>query len=166
MIWLRNWDRLTVAVLCVAAVGCQWQWPDIPTRSSPSGSAAVDGEATRDPGEVDDELIAHIQNRRFAEAYALTTAASRDSVPLEVFASAVAKNRYLMTSKLIGCHRWVTYEGAVHLRECVMTSEVGKAYATLHYAMDGGEWRMTGIVIGGTPAFPGPSVAESSGSEQ
>lgn len=126
--------------------------------SSPVPRPATGGSGAgpaMDPGQVDDALIAHIQAGRYEDAYLLTTRAYRASVPLEDFTRAVRQNRYLQTSKLIGCFRVVTWEGSVHLRECILHSAAGQAHATLHYALDEGEWRMTGIVIGGTPAFPG-----------
>jgi len=124
-----------------------------PSGQPPAGQGETGGAG--DPGKVDDALIAHIQAGRYGEAYQLMTSAYRDSVPLEDFERAARGNRYLQTSKMIGCFRVVTYEKSVHLRECILRSEAGNAYATLHYALENGKWRMTGIMIGGTPAFPG-----------
>lgn len=151
-------------VLLIAGVGVAiWFMTRMASPPAPSPEQAARGgqaQAAGDPGKVDDALIAHIQAGDYQQAYELMTSAYRDSVPLEDFERAVRGNRYLQTSKLIGCFRTVTWENAVHLRECILRSEAGKAHATLHYALEDGQWRMTGIMIGGTPAFPGfPSTS-------
>jgi len=129
-------------------------------RAVDDGAPAAPDErpAPRDPGKVDDELIDHIKNERYAAAYALTTSAYREMVGLDRFAAAVAGNPYLTTVRGIGCHDVTTWGDSVHVRKCILRAEAGNAFATLHYSLEDGEWFMTNIVIGGTPAFPGPDL--------
>ncbi len=155
MIWTVSLALLVLALFGGSFYFIYWISSGAPSTAPRPTAGGGDATPAMDPGQVDDALIAHIQAGRYAEAYGLMTRAYRASVPLEDFARAARQNRYLQTSELIGCFRVVTWEDSVHLRECILHSAAGKAHATLHYALDDGEWRMTGIVIGGTPAFPG-----------
>ncbi|MEM9067753.1 MAG: hypothetical protein AAGE52_04580 [Myxococcota bacterium] len=108
------------------------------------------------PGEVDDNLIAHIQAEDYAAAYQLMATPYRESVPIAAFEDAVSHNAYLRSTRSIGCPEIQTWEGRVHRRQCILESDVGSAHATLFYALETEGWRMTGMLIGGTPAFPHP----------
>ncbi len=139
-----------VLVALLATCGCKKDDTDlhpVPVPQEPRGPS---------PGEVDDQLIAHVQAGQYDLAYGLMTQAYRDSVPLQRFSASVSRNQYLRTSQSIGCDSVVTHGGDVHVRECTLQSTAGNARATLYYARDRGQWRMTGMLIGGVPAFPGP----------
>jgi len=136
-------------VVCLLAVACQS--PD-----SPTGGTTPSTEPRDDPGQVDDAFIAAVQAGRYADAYARMTRAYRATVPFADFEDAVKSNAYLKGSKMIGCGKVTNYHAGVHVRrDCIMRSSAGNVYTELFYAKDEGEWRMTGIMLGGTPALPG-----------
>jgi len=133
-----------------------------PPESPPGASAQAPKESKEDPGKVDDAFIAAIQAGRYADAYARMTSGYRATVPFADFEHAVKNNAYLKGSKLIGCGALQTYHRGVHVRrDCIMRSSAGNVYTELYYAMDEGEWRMTGIMLGGTPALPGVASRQS-----
>ena len=137
---------------------------DEPPRPGPPAAPAAQGpqvhELTEDsdPGQVDDTLIAHIQEQRWEPAYQLMSAAYREGVTLDRWQHAVAANEYLKTTTMIGCSHVETFQLGVQVRECILQSEAGNAFAQLYYSRDPEGWRMTGMVIGGTPAFPTPEA--------
>ena len=134
------------SVLLTLLVACEP--PPVPKSSQSSPKPEMG------PGQVDDALIAAIQSRRYEEAYRLMTTAYRNTVSLSTFRAAVKKNAYLNGSTGIGCSKLST-TGDTHYRECILHSDLGDTHAQLYYAIDDGEWRMTGMLLGGTPAFPG-----------
>lgn len=143
----------------VAQLGCKHEAPTgAPSEPSapPPGPQVHELTANSDPGQVDDTLIAHIQDERWEQAYRLMSKAYRDGVSLRRFQESVSANPYLKTTTLIGCNHIETFEGGVQRRDCILRSEAGNAYAQLFYSRDPEGWRMTGMLIGGTPAFPGP----------
>lgn len=158
---MRSSTKVTVIILSAVLVGLTalgyfvYRVFEPAFSQMASGFASGDSaEATNGPGAVDKMLIDHIQAERYEEAYALMARGYRETVPLDEFRRAVSGNAYLLTRQHIGCYHMVTYEDRVHIRNCVLESEVGMASATLYYALEEKEWRMTGITIGGVPAMP------------
>lgn len=124
--------------------------------SAPTQNSADGGEPRQDPGQVDDAFVAHIQAGQYAKAYALMTTAYQSTVPLRDFEHAVSRNAYLKGSREIGCGSITDYQRGAHVRRgCILSTATVNVYAELYYAMEEGEWRITGILIGGTPALPG-----------
>lgn len=150
----------TRALLLLLVLGCEREAPPRPEQpaAAPPGPQVHQLDEGSDPGQVDDTLIAHIQDERWERAYMLMSAAYRRGVSLERFQRAVSANQYLKTTTLIGCSHIETFELGVQRRECILQSEAGNAFAQLYYARDPEGWRMTGMVIGGTPAFPSPET--------
>lgn len=149
-------SRLPLLLLVV--LGCEREAPPGPPPGPPAGPEVHELNEGSDPGQVDDTLIAHIQDERWDRAYLLMSAAYRRGVSLERFQRAVSANEYLRTTTLIGCSHIETFELGVQRRECILQSEAGNAFAQLYYSRDPEGWRMTGMVIGGTPAFPSPET--------
>ena len=148
--------------LLLLLAACEREAPPGPAPTTepgpPPGPRVHQLDADSDPGQVDDTLIAHIQAQRWEPAYELMSAAYRRGVSLQRFERAVSANEYLRTTTIIGCSHIETFELGVQRRECILQSEAGNAFAQLYYARDPEGWRMTGMVIGGTPAFPSPET--------
>ncbi|MFC1611095.1 hypothetical protein ACFL6C_09055 [Myxococcota bacterium] len=176
MSWLRkqHWSSLLWVAGAAVFVALMYWLPGhmveraFESAEAPTPESGDGNKPTKSPGQVDDELIAHIQAGRYETAYALMTSGYQATVPLRDFEHAVSRNVYLKGSKGIGCGNITNYHGGVHVRrDCIMRSEAGNVFTELYYALEDGEWRMTGIMIGGTSALPGfallpPPPAEAS----
>lgn len=148
---------LLFGVLTVAILGMVFYfaiYPALQAFESGDPSQSTETTAAGDPGAVDEQLIDHIQAERYRDAYELMASGYRDTVPFEDFRRVAGQNAYLMTRRSIGCHRVVTLARQVHLRECIIDADAGRASATLHYTLEEERWRITGITIGGLPALP------------
>lgn len=128
-------------------------------RGMPPGSAL---KSDASPGEVDDALFGHFLREEFDQAYALMSEGYRASVPLPRFRDAVAHNAYLKATREVGCFHVATHEHVVHVRECILFTASGGVHAMLYYERERVGWRLTGMLIGGTPAFPGPGGPSAS----
>lgn len=149
--------KLSITIVLSLLVSCQGE----PSPRSMKGNPNKMG-----PGQVDDALIAAIQSEKYEDAYRLMSTPYRNTVSYSTFKAAVSRNVYLKNSREIGCGSTNTQSqgpAKIHKRECILKSDVGNTHAELFYTMEDGEWRMTGITLGGTPAFPShdPVATES-----
>jgi hypothetical protein len=119
--------------------------------------ATSDSSSRSSPGDVDEQFFAHLRAQNWSQAYALMTENYRSMISLERFTAAVEDNPYFKSTEpeSVRCSSIKTTEGVVHHRQCILFSKAGATHCELFFAADKGEWRLTGVTLGGLPALPG-----------
>jgi hypothetical protein len=93
------------------------------------------------------------QARDFVAAQSLTAHAYRARVQLAVFAHAIDANPYLSAGGTANVRRTTMFDGTARL-EGTFRSAAGTVTLAADFSDEPGGWKLSGLILGGTPALP------------